>query len=291
MNKVNPLRYKNIATAMGFSPMAKANLAEVHRIAQRCGAHLFIFHIGQWNDKCESTLQNFLADLQIDPSTVTRISRAGDPKVKLLELCSEYKVDLLALGALVRESMFKVFTVSIARDVCRKARVSLLLLTSSAIEGRLCERIVVNGVNHPKTPDTIATAVWLATKLQSKELLVVDELNEKELARPEDDKSVLKSARKRRQMERAENDRLSSVLGCCELPSQLNIKQQHVFGKPGYTIAHYAKTKKADLLVVNSPDTKLGLLDRIFKHDLEYILSDLPTDLLIVHTTKSTANA
>jgi nucleotide-binding universal stress UspA family protein len=75
------------------------------------------------------------------------------------------------------------------------------------------------------------------------------------------------------------------------LPNALDIKEQHVFGKPGYTIAHYAKAKRADLLVVNSPDTKLGLLDRIFKHDLEYILADLPTDLLIVHTTKALVNA
>jgi len=291
MTKATPRTYKNIATAMGFSPMAKANLAEVHRIAQRCGARLHVFHIGEWNAQCEKTYQSFLSELNIDPSSVTRVSKAGDPKVMLLELCAEHDIDLLALGALVRESMFKVFTASIARDVCRKAKVSLLLLTHSSIEGGLCERIVVNGMDHPKTPDTIATAAWLATKLKSKELFVVDELNEKELARPDDDKSVLKGERKRRQMERTQHDRLASVLGCCELSEHLNVKEQHVFGKPGYTISHYAKAKKADLLVVNSPDTKLGLLDRIFKHDLEYILADLPTDLLIVHTTKSTAHA
>jgi nucleotide-binding universal stress UspA family protein len=291
MIKATPRTYSKIATAMGFSPMAKANLAEVHRIAQRCGAHLYVFHIGTWTEQCETTYQNFLSDLSIDPAQVTRVSKAGDPKVMLLELCSEYQIDLLALGALVRENMFKVFTVSIARDVCRKAQVSLLLLTSSKVEGRLCERIVVNGVDHPKTPDTIATAAWLATKLQSKELFVVDELSEKELARPDDDKGVLKGARKRKQMERAQHDRLTAVLGCCDLPNALDIKEQHVFGKPGYTIAHYAKAKRADLLVVNSPDTKLGLLDRIFKHDLEYILADLPTDLLIVHTTKALVNA
>ena len=35
---IPPVTFKRIATAMGFSPMAKANLAEVHRIAQRCDA-------------------------------------------------------------------------------------------------------------------------------------------------------------------------------------------------------------------------------------------------------------
>jgi hypothetical protein len=37
----------------------------------------------------------------------------------------------------------------------------------------------------------------------------------------------------------------------------------------------------ADLLVMNAP-SKLTLWDRLFPHDLEYILSDLPTDVLIV---------
>ena len=61
----------------------------------------------------------------------------------------------------------------------------------------------------------------------------------------------------------------------------LSVKMQSIFGKRGYSIGHYAKVKRADLLIMNAP-TKLGLLDRIFPHDLEYILSELPTDVLIV---------
>lgn len=291
MTKVHPVKYKNIATAMGFSPMAKANLAEVHRIAKRCGAKFHVFHIGEWTDRCELTYTKFLEELGIAKDEVVLVSKVGDPKVQLLELCSEHAIDLLALGALVREKMFKVFTVSIARDVCRKARVSLLLLTHSSVEGRRCERIVVNGSDHPKTPDTVATAAWLASKFESKELFVVDELSEKELAPADDDKSRLKSTRQRRNLQREQHGRVEEMLTGCSLPERLEVVEQHVFGKPGYTIAHYAKAKKADLLVVNSPDTKLGLLDRIFKHDLEYILADLPTDLLIVHTTKDRAHA
>jgi hypothetical protein len=32
---------------------------------------------------------------------------------------------------------------------------------------------------------------------------------------------------------------------------------------------------------MNAP-TNIGILDRIFPHDIEYILSELPTDVLIV---------
>ncbi len=286
-----PKQYSRVATAMGFSPMAKANLAEVHRIATRFGAEMFVFHVGEWTEKCQKTYESFLSELGIDSDTITLKSKAGDPKVELLSLCSENDIDLLALGALMRENMFKVFSASIARDVCRKAKVSLLLLTHSSIMEEPCERIVVNGLDHPKTPDTIATAVWAGNKLGSSELIVVDELSEKSIARADDDMSTLQRIRQSRQLEKKEHNRIESVLGLCTGGCSMDISEQHVYGKKGYTIAHYAKAKKADLLVVNSPDTKLGLLDRIFKHDLEYILADLPTDVLIVHTTKTTAHA
>ena len=276
---------------MGFSPMAKANLAEVHRIATRFGAEMFVFHVGEWTEKCQKTYESFLSDLGIDAASITLKSKAGDPKVELLSLCSENDIDLLALGALMRENMFKVFSASIARDVCRKAKVSLLLLTHSSIMEAPCERIVVNGLDHPKTPDTIATAVWTGNKLGSSELIVVDELSEKSIARADDDMSTLQRIRQSRQLEKKEHNRIESVLGLCTGGCSMDISEQHVYGKKGYTIAHYAKAKKADLLVVNSPDTKLGILDRIFKHDLEYILADLPTDVLIVHTTKNIAHA
>ena len=56
---------------------------------------------------------------------------------------------------------------------------------------------------------------------------------------------------------------------------------QSIFGRRGYSIGHYAKVKRADLLIMNAPK-KTSLVDRIFPHDIEYILSELPTDLLIV---------
>ena len=286
-----PKTYSRVATALGFSPMAKANLAEVYRIAQQCGAQMYVFHVGEWTQRCQTTYDTFLKELAIDPTSIVLKSKQGDPKVELLQLCFDNDIDLLALGALMRESMFKVFNASIARDVCRNAKVSLLLLTHSKVESQSCKRIVVNGLDHPKTPDTIATSVWLGAKLGSEELIVVDELNEKSIAKADDDQSTLQRRRQSRRIEQQEHNRIEEILNICTDGCSMDIQEQHVFGKKGYTIAHYAKVKRADLLVVNSPDTQLGFLDRIFKHDLEYILSDLPTDLLIVHSTKASAHA
>ena len=57
-----------------------------------------------------------------------------------------------------------------------------------------------------------------------------------------------------------------------------------LFGRPGFVIREYAEKCRADLLVINSPDGRYRLMDRIFTHDLEYILEHLPCNMLIVHS-------
>ena len=56
---------------------------------------------------------------------------------------------------------------------------------------------------------------------------------------------------------------------------------QPIFGKKGYSIGHYAQITRADLLVMNAP-TKMTFWDRLFPHDIEHILTELPTDVLIL---------
>ena len=77
--------------------------------------------------------------------------------------------------------------------------------------------------------------------------------------------------------------RMRSLLDEIPGASSLNIKKRVIFGKPGHSIHVFANSCKPDLLVVNSPNKHLGILDRLFPHDLEYLLEDLPCNLLIVH--------
>jgi len=80
-----------------------------------------------------------------------------------------------------------------------------------------------------------------------------------------------------------EDQRVQHILDevCEDLKTGILIKTQSIFGKRGYSIGHYAKVVAADLLIMNAPE-KTTFLDRIFPHDLEYILSELPTDVLIM---------
>ena len=73
-----------------------------------------------------------------------------------------------------------------------------------------------------------------------------------------------------------------------EADGALNVNHKCIFGKAGYTIGHFAAANRADLLVMNSPDSKLGIMDRVFTHELEYVLSDLPCCLMIVNQKEQT---
>ena len=80
-----------------------------------------------------------------------------------------------------------------------------------------------------------------------------------------------------------EDSRINEIIE--HIPKQyvenIKIKSQPIFGKQGYSIGHYAQISRADLLVMNAP-SKMTFWDRLFPHDIEHILTELPTDVLIL---------
>ena len=99
----------------------------------------------------------------------------------------------------------------------------------------------------------------------------------------DDDRSLRRSTITKERIKLRENSRVKAILNDIpkHIKDRLEVVVQPIFGKRGYSIGHYARVARADLLVMNAP-SRLSLLDRIFPHDLEYILSDLPTDVLII---------
>ncbi len=282
-----PLQFKIVATAVAFSPSAKANLFESSRIAKMLRASILLIHVGYKTPTTELKLDELILEVGIPKDMYTISWRSGDPTDAILNACAEENVDLLIAGALQKENLAQYYKGSVARKLSRKASCSLLLLTHPDIESRRCNNIMVNGLEHPKTADTIKMAVYMANIFNSNQLTVVEEVEPKKIKnKADDDISIIKASREKASIERVEKKRLKDVLQDLPMNENLKIKDKVIFGKPGYTIGHFAEKNNVDLLVLNSPDTKLGIFDRVFTHNLEYILSDLPTDLLIVHTTK-----
>jgi nucleotide-binding universal stress UspA family protein len=209
------------------------------------------------------------------------IWQEGKPVNVILETCTKEHIDLLILGAIQQENILKYYVGSIARKITRKAPCSVLLLIKPSIVRVPCKHIVVNGLQDKKTAETIKTAFVVSRYLKCKKITIVEEISQAELdVKVNDDKTLRKATLVKERLQRREEQRVKNILKNITY-KDITVITQSIFGTRGYSIGHYAKVKRADLLIMNAP-SKLGFLDRIFPHDIEYILSELPTDVLIV---------
>ena len=244
-------------------------------------AELVGVHVGDKSAKKERQLQELLDEVPKLNSPVNTIWQKGKPVDVILETCKKENIDLLILGALQKENLYKYYVGSIARELTRKAPCSVLLLIRPSIERVPCKHIVVNGLKDEKTKETIKTAFKIGNYLDCKKITIVEEISKTELdVKVNDDTSLRKANIEKERIKKREDKRVEKILSEIDCKNT-TLKIQSIFGKRGYSIGHYAKVKRADLLIMNAP-LKTRLIDRIFPHDLEYILSELPTDLLIV---------
>lgn len=276
--------FKTVLFGFAFSPTLKINVLETSRIAHFFGAKLLLLHVGSRSDEKEHQIHEILSHIEHKDLEISIEWKTGKPDEVLLETCQSSGIDLLILGAVQHENLYQFYVGSIARKLTRKVCCSVLLLIKPSEERVPCKHVVVNGLEDEETPFAISNAFYVSHALGAKQLTIVEEIRQKEIAVDiEDDKSLKRVTILKERLKNREDSRIRKILKSIpkEFLKDLKIKTQSIFGKRGYSIGHYAEVVRADLLVMNAPK-KTGVLDRIFPHDIEYILSDLPTDLLIV---------
>lgn len=280
--------FKKLLFGFAFSPSLRANVFEVTRLASFLNASLVFVHVGSKTAEKEEEFNSVLKECPIVPTDIKLLWREGRPINTLISVCVKMNIDLLLLGALKREKMLKFYLGSIARGLTRKASCSVLLMINPSIERIPCKHIVVNGFDSPQTKDTIEAAFEMGQALQSKKITLVEEVSESRVAvSVDDDRSLRKATLRKEKINREEKMRVVDIVK--KIPVQklegLNWITQSVFGKRGYSIGHYARLARADLLVMNSQE-KGSFLNRFFPRDLEHILAELPTDVLIIQSHK-----
>jgi nucleotide-binding universal stress UspA family protein len=273
-----------IGIGVTFSPNLKANICESSRLALIFEAKLVLIHIGESSREKVSKFQGLLEPFISDGLDYEIVFRQGDPVETIIAVSEELGVDLLILGALKKENILKYYIGSIARKITRQANCSILLLINPSEERVPCQHIVVNGLEDPKTKQTITTAFRVASKLGANKVTIVEEINQQEVAVAiEDDESLRRANIRKERLMTREDARVQKML--TDIPEfdeeKISINLQPIFGKSGYSIGHYAQISRADLLIMNAPD-KVTFWDRLFPHDIEHILTELPTDVLIV---------
>ena len=284
IKKRHPYPFETIATAIAFSPRLEAILCEAKRLTTLYRARLILVHVGEKTVEKQHQLDELLAKHKFGTVRFQVIWKKGEIVNNILEVCKENIVDLLIAGALEKESILKYYIGSISRDICRKAKCSVLMLTEPSVHPKPLKKIIVNGVDHPKTPLTIDTTVYVAKCENAQEVIVVKEHNMLTMAMTmANNTSQNELSKIKKDIAEEENNKIEEILTGID-KGNLNVKTKSITGKLGYSIGNYAASHSADLLVINSPDNAMNILDRLFPHDIEYILADLPCNLLIVHS-------
>ena len=272
---------KKILIGIAFSPNLKPNIFEAIRMANMFGAQLVGVHVGEKTNKKENLLTDLILEAPKLKYPIKTVWQKGKPVDVILNTAVNEKIDLLVLGALQQENLYKYYVGSVARELTRKASCSVLLLIKPSVERVKCNHIVVNGLKDKRTTETIEASFLVSKALECKRITIVEEISQREIeVKVSDDYSLRKANINKEKLKRREDSRVNKILGNINTEG-ISVKIQSIFGKRGYSIGHYAKVKRADLLVMNAP-SKTSILDRIFPHDIEYILTELPTDVLIV---------
>ncbi|MFT5969752.1 MAG: nucleotide-binding universal stress UspA family protein [Flavobacteriales bacterium] len=275
--------YNTIATGLAFSPRMEANLCESIRLASYFDADLVLIHVGESSAKKTELLNSLLKKHPFNSSRLKVVWHKGDPVEVILRACKVHKVDLLLAGAVANEGLLTYYMGSVARKLSRQAKCSLLLLLEPSVQSKKFHSMVVSGNEDPDLKQTLLKSFEFARGIGVDKVTIVEELSPKTIKmNVEDEASAKQASIIQTGFHQRETERVQKILDTIKC-DQLDIHNQCIFGKKGYTIGHYAQSTHVDLLVISSPKKKYGLFDRFFTNDLEYILSDMPTNLLIIN--------
>ena len=272
-----------IAVALAFSPRAEALLSEAKRIAHKFNAEILIFHIGVRTEEKEADFAGLLE--KVFETNQPSIKWKNGKVVRIVrEMCHQENIDLLILGALQNENLLRYYSGSVARKLSRNPPCSILLVTNpKRLENRLGSVVISGSSSHLGIKNTLAIGVDFANRFGVSDITIVEEVAPKKInTRITDERSLHQVNDEKEKLKLKENNRLIELLKELEVKNRTALKLQCIFGKKGYSIGHFAEVNKASLLVLPAPEQKLGVFDRIFPYDLEYVLSDTPCDLMIV---------
>lgn len=280
--KITDQVFHNIGLAFSFNPRLPALLAEASRLARLFHSRLFLIHVGPPNDlERENILQ--LTEKLSSGIEISLVWEDGMPGPKILEICSRNSIDLLVAGALQRENLVQYYLGTIARNILRKSKCSVLLLLDPSTEPKSFQNVVVNAEDSPWVHDAIRAGCLLAQQESAQWLHIVREIKLYGLTMSAaEQSSEVEYENLRSNLVQDEVEAVQKILQ--KIPHEgvkVNIKM--LSGKSGFELAKFASKKHADLLIVGAPPRRLSILDRLFPHDLEYIFANLPCNLLIIN--------
>ncbi|MFA3781784.1 universal stress protein [Melioribacteraceae bacterium 4301-Me] len=273
--------FNKIGLAITFSPNALPLLQAAKRLQDLFNAKLFLIHVGEKTSSKEGLMSNLLFKAEIQ-NNYELIWQDGEPTKVILNLSFKKEIDLLIAGALEKENILKYYIGSVARNIMRESPCSVLILTGPSFGIKPFKKFCALVQYTPLGEYAISTAYEFAKLENADEFILIKEFDIPGLAITiADTGSINEAEQKRADWQKEEELKLKVFANEINL-HELNVKTVCIYGKQGWASSNYVKEIGGDLLIVPSPTKKLKLFDRIFQHDLEFILQQLPCALLII---------
>lgn len=275
---------ERLGLAFTFSPNAQSLLKIANRIRKIFNSQLFIIHAGERTADNELMMNQLLQKANVEENTYDMIWERGEASKIILKICEEKKIDLLIAGALEKENLLKYYLGSVARTLMREAPCSVLIMVNPQNVEQRFQKFCVNVDYTPLNELAVKKAFEFAKLEEAKEFILVREFQVPGLAITIYDGGASQETEKTRlEWQKEEEEKLKVFADELNL-SGIPIKRICLYGKQGWELKQYAKESGSDLLVLSLPSKKPRLVDRIFQHDIEFILNQLPCSLLIIRS-------
>ncbi|TXD78720.1 universal stress protein [Algoriphagus ratkowskyi] len=273
--------YKKVALAIAFSPTIEALISETKRLVELFGSELILIHIGKKTDELETQLEEIIIKTGLDILNTKLIWKEGKPVHMILEACAEEKADLLIIGALKREGILTYYLGSVGRKLIRKSKCSILTLIDPRVEAERFSKVVVNGTQMEITPKVISKALKFCQIENVSQVHILNEIKLYAFRMATASKgSEDEVSNTRRKLIQDEIVYVQDILKDLD-KTGLKINIKITAGKWAVELVRYCEAFKADLLILGD-ERGYTFIDRLFPHDLEDVLSELPCNLLII---------
>jgi nucleotide-binding universal stress UspA family protein len=275
--------FQHIGLAVAFSPTTEAMVAETARLVKWFQARWEFIHVGEKDESKEAAMQELIAQSGVEESRIHVHWVKGNPADQILRICQLEKIDLLVAGALKKENLLNYYLGTVARKIMRKAPCSIWMISEPSLQKKPLKNIVVDAENNQALGKLLSIACAIGQHEPGAWIHIVRELKLLGLALSareqctEEEYDELKQSMVKEETQLIEKE----LAGIPHGNLKINIKL--LSGKSGFELARFARRKSADLLIIQAPQKKFSLFDRVFTHDQEYIFSDLPCNVLIIH--------
>lgn len=274
--------FNKIGLAITFSPNGLPLLKSAMRLQKLFDCQLCLIHVGDKNPETEFQIKSLVEKTGLSEKSFSLIWKKGEPSKSITTAAAENGIDLLIAGALEKENVIKYYLGSVARTIMRESLCSVLILTNPGAEPKEFKKFCVS-VDFTSLGESAVRKSYQFAKLENAdEFMMIKEFEVPGLAITVYDSGSTDDTEKSKQEWQIEEEEKLKFFAKEMNLTGLNYSTIALFGKQGWEARNFVKNNGSDLFVIQSPPKKLKFFDKLFQHDIEFILSQLPCSLLII---------